>query len=177
MCIFKISYVNDILKCEILNFPLTWIILVFINFNCWTELRIDIFIRTFYWNFNNVMTCTNKKNNISSLPVSFLNVWSHYSKWLCGQEVSSRIIRVQFAKRSKRPPPIPAVRPPRETLHKLYVSNLAWKVRSNSLREFISTSCNPVSVRVVFDNPSGNQLDMGLFHLPQRRKRNLQSLC
>lgn len=76
-------------------------------------------------------------------------------------EVSSRIIRVQFAKRFKRPPPTPAVRPSRETLHKLYVSNLAWKVRSNSLREFISTSCNPVSVRVVFDNPSGKSTGYG----------------
>ncbi|XP_073127026.1 28 kDa ribonucleoprotein, chloroplastic-like [Henckelia pumila] len=77
-------------------------------------------------------------------------------------EVSSRIIRVQFAKRFKRPPPPPPVRrPSTETLHKLYVSNLAWKVRSNSLREFISTSCNPVSVRVVFDNPSGKSAGYG----------------
>ncbi|XP_075486978.1 28 kDa ribonucleoprotein, chloroplastic-like isoform X1 [Primulina tabacum] len=76
-------------------------------------------------------------------------------------EVSSRIIRVQFSKRFKRPSPTPSVRPAREIVHKLYVSNLAWKVRSNSLREFISTSCNPLSVRVVFDNPSGKSAGYG----------------
>lgn len=72
------------------------------------------------------------------------------------QELSGRIIRVEFARRFKKPspPPPPAAPPAGETRHKLYVSNLAWKVRSTHLREFLS-SCNPVSVRVVFDSPSG----------------------
>lgn len=76
------------------------------------------------------------------------------------QELSGRIIRVEFAKRFKKPsppppPPPPAGPPAGETRHKLYVSNLAWKVRSTHLREFFSSNFNPVSVRVVFDSPSG----------------------
>lgn len=75
-------------------------------------------------------------------------------------ELSGRIIRVEFAKRFKKPsppppPPPPAGPPAGETRHKLYVSNLAWKVRSTHLREFFSSNFNPVSVRVVFDSPSG----------------------
>ncbi|CAI9785004.1 unnamed protein product [Fraxinus pennsylvanica] len=71
-------------------------------------------------------------------------------------ELSDRIIRVEFAKKFKKPSRSPpAGPPPGETRHKLYVSNLAWKVRSNNLREFFSANFNPVSARVVFDGPSG----------------------
>ncbi|XP_052210768.1 28 kDa ribonucleoprotein, chloroplastic isoform X2 [Diospyros lotus] len=77
-------------------------------------------------------------------------------------ELSGRIIRVEFAKRLKKPSrPPPAVPPAGETRHKLYVSNLAWKVRSSHLREFFSTNFNPVSVRVVFESPSGRSAGYG----------------
>ncbi|KAG8374610.1 hypothetical protein BUALT_Bualt10G0013300 [Buddleja alternifolia] len=69
-------------------------------------------------------------------------------------EVAGRIIRVQFSRRFKKPiRTVPAVTPPGETRHKLYVSNLAWKARSNNLRELFTSDFNPVSVRVVFDSP------------------------
>ncbi|CAL5355754.1 unnamed protein product [Camellia sinensis] len=72
-------------------------------------------------------------------------------------ELLGRILKVEFAKRFKKPSrPPPLVAPPAgETRHKLYVSNLAWKVRSNHLREFFAANFNPVSARVVFDSPSG----------------------
>jgi len=55
------------------------------------------------------------------------------------QEISGRVIRIEFAKRFKKPsPPRPQDSPAGETRHKLYVSNLAWKVRSTHLREFVS---------------------------------------
>ncbi|KAL3817925.1 hypothetical protein ACJIZ3_003830 [Penstemon smallii] len=78
-------------------------------------------------------------------------------------EVVGRIISVQFAKRFKRPPPPAPARTssPGETRHKLYVSNLGWKVRSTNLREFFSSSSNPVSVKVVFDSPSGRSAGYG----------------
>lgn len=79
------------------------------------------------------------------------------------QELSGRIIRVEFAKRFKKPPgvPPPSTPPQGETRHKLYVSNLAWKVRSTQLREFFSANYNPVSARVVFDNASGRAAGYG----------------
>ncbi|KAK4364640.1 hypothetical protein RND71_015998 [Anisodus tanguticus] len=78
-------------------------------------------------------------------------------------ELSGRIIRVEFAKRFKKPPgaPPPPTPPRGETRHKLYVSNLAWKVRSTQLREFFSANHNPVSTRVVFDNASGRAAGYG----------------
>ncbi|XWS49553.1 hypothetical protein CRYUN_Cryun12cG0012900 [Craigia yunnanensis] len=81
---------------------------------------------------------------------------------LDSHEVSGRIIRVEFARRFKRPsPPSPQpIVPSRETCHKLYVSNLAWKVRSSHLREFFS-AFNPVSARVVFGTPSGQSAGYG----------------
>lgn len=77
-------------------------------------------------------------------------------------ELSGRIIRVEFAKRFKKMkrPPAPGP-PPGETRHKLYVSNLAWKARSSHLKEFFGANYNPVSARVVFDNPSGRSAGYG----------------
>ncbi|GFZ00774.1 RNA-binding (RRM/RBD/RNP motifs) family protein [Actinidia rufa] len=78
------------------------------------------------------------------------------------QELLGRVIRVEFAKRFRRPPrPPPASPPVRETCHKLYVSNLAWKVRSSHFKEFFASDFNPVSTRVVFDSPSGKSAGYG----------------
>ncbi|KAK1262421.1 hypothetical protein QJS04_geneDACA008819 [Acorus gramineus] len=77
-------------------------------------------------------------------------------------ELQERIIRVEFAKNFKKPtPPPPPGIPVSETRYKIYVSNLAWKARSGTLREFFSTSCKPVSVKVVFDGPSGRSAGYG----------------
>ncbi|CAA0825468.1 RNA-binding (RRM/RBD/RNP motifs) family protein [Striga hermonthica] len=78
-------------------------------------------------------------------------------------ELVGRIIRVQFSKKFKKPIRKDPVSLPRgETRYKLYVSNLAWKVRSNNLRDlFTSSELNPVSARVVFDSPSGSSAGYG----------------
>ena len=77
------------------------------------------------------------------------------------QELSRRIIRVELAKRFKKPSRSPPEVPSRgETCHKLYASNLAWKVRSSHLKEFFS-AYSPVSARVVFDSPSGRSAGYG----------------
>ncbi|GFQ02670.1 29 kDa ribonucleoprotein a chloroplastic [Phtheirospermum japonicum] len=78
-------------------------------------------------------------------------------------ELVGRIIRVELSRRFKKPiRRDPAVGPPPgETRYKLYVSNLAWKVRSNILRDFFTSNFNPVSVRVVFDSPSGRSAGYG----------------
>ncbi|XP_016177280.2 31 kDa ribonucleoprotein, chloroplastic [Arachis ipaensis] len=69
-------------------------------------------------------------------------------------QISGRTIKVELAKRFKKPrPPGP---PAGETRHKIYASNLAWKVRSGHLREFVTENFRePVSARVVFDSSSG----------------------
>ncbi|ESR41670.1 putative chloroplast RNA binding protein [Citrus sinensis] len=78
------------------------------------------------------------------------------------QEVSGRIIRVEFAKKFKKPrPQRSASAPARETQHKLYVSNLSWKVRSTHLREFFSANFNPVSSKVVFESNEGRSAGYG----------------
>lgn len=81
------------------------------------------------------------------------------------QEIEGRIIKVEFAKRMRKPSP-PRPPPPEgavvgETRHKIYVSNLAWKVRSSHLREFFSAPCKPVSARVVFESLSGRSAGYG----------------
>ncbi|XP_059642177.1 29 kDa ribonucleoprotein A, chloroplastic [Cornus florida] len=77
-------------------------------------------------------------------------------------ELLGRIIRVEFAKKFKKPSrPPPVGPPPGETRHKLYVSNLAWKVRSSHLKEFFGADFNPISARVVFDSPSGRSAGYG----------------
>lgn len=78
------------------------------------------------------------------------------------QEISGRIIRIDFAKKFKKPsPPHPQGPPSGETRHRLYVSNLAWKVRSTHLRDFVSENFKPVSARVVFDAPLGRSAGYG----------------
>lgn len=83
------------------------------------------------------------------------------------QELSERIIRVEFAKQLNKPPPSPPPPPPgrrnpRETRHVLYVSNLTWKARSTHLREvFTENFKTPVSARVVFDSPAKRSAGYG----------------
>ncbi|EEF34739.1 ribonucleoprotein, chloroplast, putative [Ricinus communis] len=90
---------------------------------------------------------------------------------LDSHEVSGRIIRVEFAKRLKPPsPPSPTGTSARETRHKIYVSNLAWKVRSTHLREFFSTNFSPVSSRVVFDSPTGRSSGYGFVSFATREE-------
>lgn len=81
-----------------------------------------------------------------------------------------RIIKVEFAKRFKKPSPPPPGPPPGETRHKLYVSNLAWKVRSNDLREFFAANFSPISARVVFDTPSGRSGGYGFVSFATREE-------
>ncbi len=78
------------------------------------------------------------------------------------QDISGRIIRIEFAKRFKKPsPPRPEGTRAGETRHKLYVSNLAWQVRSTHLRAIFSENFKPVSARVVFDAPLGRSAGYG----------------
>ncbi|KDP29602.1 hypothetical protein JCGZ_19129 [Jatropha curcas] len=87
-------------------------------------------------------------------------------------EISGRIIRVEYAKRFKKPsPPPPPGAPPKETRHKLYVSNIGWKVRANNLREFFSANnFTPVSSRVVFDSPTGRSSGYGFVSFVTREE-------
>ncbi|KAK7252487.1 hypothetical protein RIF29_36460 [Crotalaria pallida] len=79
------------------------------------------------------------------------------------QEISGRIIQVEFAKRFKKPsPPRPPGPPPGETRNVIYVSNLAWKARSSHFRDFVTENFKtPVSARVVFDSASGRSAGYG----------------
>ncbi|XP_020084775.1 uncharacterized protein LOC109707706 isoform X2 [Ananas comosus] len=78
------------------------------------------------------------------------------------QELTGRIIRVEFAKSFRKPAPPP---PPGASLveerHKIYVSNLAWKARSVHLKEFFSAKYKPLSARVVFENATGRSAGYG----------------
>lgn len=79
-------------------------------------------------------------------------------------ELSGRIIRVELAKRFKKPPSPPPPPGPRpgETRHVIYASNLAWKARSTHLRQlFAENFKTPSSARVVFDSPSGRSAGYG----------------
>ncbi|KAI3706902.1 hypothetical protein L6452_24963 [Arctium lappa] len=77
-------------------------------------------------------------------------------------ELMGRIIRVEFAKDNKKTsPPPPAGGDGGENRCKLYVSNLAWKVRANHLRDFFATQFNPISTRVVFEVPEGRSAGYG----------------
>ncbi|KAL8207921.1 hypothetical protein R6Q57_007333 [Mikania cordata] len=75
-------------------------------------------------------------------------------------ELLGRIIKVEYAKKFKKPTPRPPDSPhSSETCHKLFVSNLAWKVRASNLKQFF-IDFNPVSTRVVF-SPSGSSAGYG----------------
>lgn len=80
------------------------------------------------------------------------------------QEISGRIIRVEFAKSFKKPspsdtPPSPA---PIEARFVIYASNLAWKARSTHLRDIFTENFKaPVSARVVFQTPAGRSAGYG----------------
>jgi len=81
---------------------------------------------------------------------------------------------VEYARRLKKPRPQPpevaAVAPIKETRHKLYVSNLQWKVRATHLREFFSANFNPVSARVVFESASGSSAGYGFVSFGTREE-------
>ncbi|KAI9124959.1 hypothetical protein K1719_003575 [Acacia pycnantha] len=86
-------------------------------------------------------------------------------------ELSGRIIRVELAKRFKKPPPPrpPQTPPAVETSHKIYASNLAWKARSSHLRAFFTENFKPpVSARVVFDTPNGRSAGYGFVSFATR---------
>ncbi|PKA60021.1 31 kDa ribonucleoprotein, chloroplastic [Apostasia shenzhenica] len=76
-------------------------------------------------------------------------------------ELTGRIIRVELAKRFKKPSwpkqPPSTTASLGETRHKIYVGNLARKVRAGNLKEFFSTKFNPLSARVVFENNSSGK--------------------
>ncbi|KAH0466387.1 hypothetical protein IEQ34_006490 [Dendrobium chrysotoxum] len=78
-------------------------------------------------------------------------------------ELSGRIIRVELAKSFTKPYSTlaPTNSTNGETRNWIYVSNLAWKVRSVNLREFFADKFKPVSARVVFDGPSGRSAGYG----------------
>ncbi|GER43695.1 RNA-binding (RRM/RBD/RNP motifs) family protein [Striga asiatica] len=90
-------------------------------------------------------------------------------------ELVGRIIRVQFSKKFKRPlRKDPVSLPQGETRYKLYVSNLAWKVRSTNLRDFFTSSdFNPVSARVVFGSPSGSSAGYGFVSFATKEEAEL----
>ncbi|GER34665.1 RNA-binding (RRM/RBD/RNP motifs) family protein [Striga asiatica] len=69
-------------------------------------------------------------------------------------ELVGLIIRVEFSRQFNKP----IRNPPRETRYKLYVINLAWKVRPGNLRDIFTPNFNPVSVRIVFGSRSGKSV-------------------
>ncbi|CAI0410310.1 unnamed protein product [Linum tenue] len=87
------------------------------------------------------------------------------------QEVSGRIVTVEFANGLKRKLSPTETLTTKETSHKLYVSNLAWKVRGSHLRELFSPEFNPVSSRVVFQsNPGGKSAGYGFVSFASREE-------
>ncbi|KAG5249014.1 ribonucleoprotein [Salix suchowensis] len=115
------------------------------------NLKRKLFVANLPWSFSVVnikdlyVEAAIDKFNSHACPFSFLSLCFSFLF-----EVSGRIIRVEFAKQLRRlppphPPGIAAGTPAGETRHKLYISNLAWKVRGSHLREFLSTNFNPIS--------------------------------
>ncbi|XP_031501786.2 29 kDa ribonucleoprotein A, chloroplastic-like, partial [Nymphaea colorata] len=90
-------------------------------------------------------------------------------------EIGGRIIRVSYAKTAKKPP---TAKPTAvETRHKIYASNLAWKVRSSHLREFFMANSNPVSAKVVFDSPSGKSAGYGFVSFATKEEAEAAALA
>ena len=76
------------------------------------------------------------------------------------QDLLGRIIKVEYAKKFKKPTPrSPSSLRLNETRHKLFVSNLAWKVRATHLKQFFA-DFHPVTTRVVF-SPKGSPAGYG----------------
>ncbi|KAG0460668.1 hypothetical protein HPP92_020564 [Vanilla planifolia] len=73
-------------------------------------------------------------------------------------DLNGRIIRVQMAKRFKKPDYTrehKMITHNDERNHRIYVGNLDWKAGANNLRDFFSTKFKPVYAKVVFENHSG----------------------
>nr|XP_043606825.1 33 kDa ribonucleoprotein, chloroplastic-like [Erigeron canadensis] len=84
-------------------------------------------------------------------------------------ELSGRILKVEYAKKFKKPTPrSPTSLRWNETRHKLFVSNLAWKVRATNLKQFF-VGFNPVSTRVVF-SPSGSSAGYGFISFASKEE-------
>lgn len=109
--------------------------------------------------------------------VIFQYIWCIHKldfKILDAQEVSGRILRVQFAKTFQKPSPCPVGVPlPGETLHKIYVLILAWKARSNHLRDLFTAKVNQVSIMVVFENSSSRSAGYGFVSFGTREEAEI----
>jgi len=80
------------------------------------------------------------------------------------QEISGRIVRVEFAK---------------EARYVIYASNLAWKARSTHLRDiFTENFKTPVSARVVFQTPGGKSAGYGFvsYHTEEEAEAAISAL-
>lgn len=88
-----------------------------------------------------------------------------------------RILKVEYAKKFKKPTPprSPSLPGVGETRHKLFVSNLAWKVRASNLKQFFG-DFNPVSTRVVF-SPSGNSAGYGFVSFSSKEEADSARLA
>jgi RNA recognition motif-containing protein len=92
------------------------------------------------------------------------------------QEISGRIVRVEFAKGFKKHPPAPT---PKEARYVIYASNLAWKARSTHLRDiFTENFKTPVSARVVFQTPGGKSAGYGFvsYHTEEEAEAAISAL-
>ncbi|KAL7608616.1 hypothetical protein Lser_V15G10236 [Lactuca serriola] len=92
-------------------------------------------------------------------------------------ELLGRILKVEYAKKFKKPTPprSPSLPGVGETRHKLFVSNLAWKVRASNLKQFFG-DFNPVSTRVVF-SPSGNSAGYGFVSFSSKEEADSARLA
>ncbi|GAU31417.1 hypothetical protein TSUD_221870 [Trifolium subterraneum] len=97
-----------------------------------------------------------------------------------GHEISGRIIRVEIAKRLKKPfPPAPPGPPPNDARHLIYASNLAWKARSTHLKDiFTENFKEPVSARVVFQTADGRSAGYGFvsYHTKEEAEAAVSAL-
>ncbi|KAG9134424.1 hypothetical protein Leryth_026088 [Lithospermum erythrorhizon] len=148
----QVQSVNQKRKLFVLNLPWTYTVVDIINLfgQCGTVSDVEII----------------KQKNGKSRGFAFITMATGEEAQAAidkfdSSELLGRIIKVELAHKFKKPRPISSsLAPPRESRHKLYVSNLSWKARSTNLREFFS-GFNPISARVVFDNPSGKSAGYG----------------
>jgi polyadenylate-binding protein len=96
------------------------------------------------------------------------------------QEISGRIVRVEFSKSLKKPPsPPPPGLPPSDARHVIYASNIAWKARSTHLRDiFTENFKEPVSARVVFQTADGRSAGYGFvsYHTKEEAEAAVSAL-